>query len=535
MDSFFLEQLKAQSDRALLIASKDAQAAKALIAGLFKEQREFVLDPYPFKSLLCPRRVGKTHGAASYGLYVALTKPGATVCIGTTTLKRAKTLYFDEIGRLGKLLGINLRSHRTDGTFKLDNGSIIHLFGAETLAEADKLKGWSIDLVIVDESASFSEFIFDFLIDEVLDPATSDCSGTIVVMGTPGKMLSGEFYKATHLKYLDLDNEPISREYANPDKFWDNKEKTPQWSAHHWDQRANVYVPGLWERHLNKKKRKKWPDNHPIWVSEYLGLWISLGDAMVYAYSQVCLEDRDEGVPIRCHWVRGTGDGFNEHGLELGHDWRYAICVDPGWEDSTAILVVAFADTCPVLFVVHQQKGKHMLFKELAAEVIQLESEYGEFDAMVIDTAGKQAVKSMEKDHDLEFEAAVKTQKYDQIQILNSDWWTGQIQLEADSPLSTELLHLQWDLRADTRKATEKRGKLREDPSAENHLCDTLLYIHRHCHHHEFVGSDVDGEQISPDEARERARKNELSRQVAKAAENGPFVTQSMEVPGSFG
>ncbi len=535
MDDFFLEQLKAQDDLALSIAAKDATAAKALLDGLFLEQRQVVLDPYPFKSVLCPRRVGKTHMAASYALYVALIIPGATIALGTTTLKRAKKLYFKEILRLGKLLGVNLKSHRTDGTFKLDNGSEINLFGAETLAEADKMKGWDINLAIVDESASFSEYIFDFLVDEVLDPATAGCGGSILIMGTPGKVLSGEFYQATHEGYLDDDGHPTSKSFENPDKYWDDKGNTPKWSFHRWDQSKNIYTPGLWARALLKKARNKWPDNHPIWVSEYLGLWISLGDAMVYAYSQVCLEDRDAKVPIRCHWKRGIGDGFNDHGLELGHDWRYAICVDPGWADSTAIIVAAYASTSRNLYIVYQWKKQHQHFSDIAAKVLSLEGEFGEFDAWVIDSAGKQAVESMEKDYDLEFTAAIKTNKYDQIQILNSDFWTGQILMEAESELSEELLHLQWDLRAETRKALEKRGKLQEDQNAENHLCDTLLYVHRHCHHHEFIGGEMEVEELSPDEARERARKRNLALQAAKAREDGPFVTGSMEVPGGFG
>jgi hypothetical protein len=244
---------------------------------LFAEQLAVIQDPHPWKSLLCPRRAGKSFALIAYALYVALTIPGASVLMCTLTLKNTKKLFWDDIEAMGKLYGLGFErpgySHKTDGWFKLENGSIIRMAGAETMLDCERLRGPDYDLALVDESASFNNEVFRYLIDEVIIPGTGACDGTMVIAGTPGDIMAGAFFEATYPKHKDKETQqPTTRSFAEPDEFWTQElDIEPEWSRHHWSQEQNVAKPGLWANTMRRKKAKRMADDNPIWLQEYLG------------------------------------------------------------------------------------------------------------------------------------------------------------------------------------------------------------------------------------------------------------------------
>lgn len=468
---------------------KDNAAADAIYADLFGHQQTVVDDPYRFKSVITPRRAGKTHTVGSYAFITALRKPGAIIPIVTLTLKSAKRLYWhDIILHFSDKYGLGLRErrgglHHTNLEAYLENGSRIFLVGAETRTEIEKLRGGSYDLVPVDECKSFHPGVFRELIDEVLIPATQDREGTILLIGTPGSILDGPFYEATYAGYTGEDGNPITRDYYEPEDFWKGDQE-PQWSRHHWTVKDNIAVPHLWREALANKKRKRWKDDNPIWTREYLGQWVSSGDVMVYAYSRLLEED---GHDCRCTWRPQHGPGFNRHGLPDSEDWQYILGMDLGYEDDCAIVVMAYSPTHDILYHCYDWKSNHLTVTQLGEKVQSVVDLFdGNIEAMVADTGNlsKMVIESLNEQYGFFFEAAEKREKADFIELLNSDLHSGTLKIMPDSDLAHEWLMLQWDLGDKQKKYLARLGKLKEHSMCPNHVSDAALYTWRYALHH---------------------------------------------------
>lgn len=495
--SFFRNVLEEVAEDSVL-EDRDLKAAGCIYEELFEEQRWVLDDPYRFKSLLTPRRAGKTFTAIAYGLHTCLTNPGSVVIIVTLTLRSAKRLYWRPILDFSDKYGLNLRrpggAHHTNAEANFENGSHLFLMGAETKAEIEKLRGGSYDLVIIDECKSFTEHIFRELVEEILVPACSDRMGTLLLVGTPGAVLAGPFYEATAPTYKDpQSNMPISRTYKNPEVVWELAGIDPEWSRHTWTQEANITVPGLWEDSLQRKRSKRWLDDNPIWLREYLGHWISMGDSMVYAYSRILTEDREKGTP-RCVYRRQVGAGFDRWGLTRDHEWRYVLGMDLGYEDDLAIVVAAYAPTLDTMYIVYEFKQPHMIISQVADQIAYINSMFDDrIEAMVVDTGagGKMLVESMNEMYGTFLVRAEKQCKNDYVELLNSDLWDGRLKVPSDGELAHEWLNLQWDLKDKTKKDLAKVGKLVEDRRCANHLSDATLYTWRFCLHHFSRSGDV--------------------------------------------
>jgi hypothetical protein len=498
-DEFFFNSLAQQDQFEDSIQERDTKAAEGIYLSCFEEQRWVMDDPFRFKSLLTPRRAGKTYTAIAYALNVCLRNPGAVVVIVTLTLKSAKRLYWNPILEFSDKYGLNLRRpggvHHTNAEARFENGSQLFLMGAETKSEIEKLRGGSYDLVIIDECKSFSGYIFRELVEEILIPACSDRQGTLLVIGTPGHTLQGPFYEATQEGWRDPDHDNIvSRSYMDPEGFWDSPDNIPQWSRHTWTQQENTSTPNLWSDSLNRKKAKRWADDNPIWLREYLGKWISMGDSMVYAYARVLEADKGQ-AQARCTYRRGTGEEYDRWGLRRDLEWRYVLGMDLGYEDDLAIVVVAYSPYLDTMFVVYEFKQSHMIMSEVARQIKHVQGLFDDkIEAMVVDTGagGKLLVESLNAMYGTFLIRAEKNAKYDFIELLNSDIYDGKLKVLADSELAREWLNLQWDLREKTKKDLVRLGKLVEDRNCDNHLADACLYTWRFCLHH-FSRDKIEG------------------------------------------
>lgn len=474
----------------------------------------------------------------SYALYVALTQPGSLVVMATLTLKNTKKLYWKELMGMGEVYGLGFDrpgySHNTDGWLKLENGSMIQLAGAETYSDVERLRGPDYDLVLIDECASFNDAVLDYAIEDVFMPSVMGTGGAIVLAGTPGDTMAGTFFEATYPHYIDPETEcPTTRNYSDPEEFWlQGADVEPLWSRHHWNQEQNVARPNLWINALRRKKAKRWSDDNPTWLHEYMGQWTPRADALVYALAAVVARDMEMGKSPRCYYKPGQGDEYNDHGLPLAHDWRYLLGVDLGWHDATAFVVLAYSETFYAMRVVYQHKQSEMTVSQVADKIHELEEEFGDFEFQVCDTGsgGKQIVESMNAEHGTDLIAASKSKKPDFQKLLNSDLWDGKLQMSEGSPLQKEMLRLKWDLKGEARTELLKKGKLKEDPKAENHLCDCLLYAFKQVIAGEDVADEDDlGDDLerppTPDEIAEAERFRQMQRNFRNPA-NGGFGEQ---------
>ena len=491
-DNFFKRQ-HAQGIEARELRERYTFAAEAILGDLFPEQQIVVSDFSDRKSLLTPRRAGKTHVAIAYALIVACLNANCRVPIITLTLKSAKKLYWAPLAAFSKKYGLGLKYSYTDNTATLANGSIVYLGGAETKSDIEKWRGGSYKLVIIDECKSFNINIFNELIYEILEPAAGDCDGTIMIIGTPGNILDGPFYEATAPGLLDDSGDLITIDAYEPEGFWANPPTRhdvvikPRWVRHHWTTQQNTFKPETWDNALRAKARNRWSNENPIWVREWLGQWVSSAETQVYALQSIV---KNAGGPSNalCVWApRLNEHGYNKHGLPVEHDWNYVLGMDMGFEDDFALVVVAYSPTTDKMYQVYEFKAQHLTVGGIGHVVTRTMDYFnGKIEAMVADTGGlgKTVVASLNEQFDLYIEPAEKNQKFDYIELLNSDLHAANIKIMISGELYTEMMALQFDLAGRSKKQAIRMNRLKENAHQDNHLCDAFLYTWRFCLHH---------------------------------------------------
>jgi hypothetical protein len=313
------------------------------------------------------------------------------------------------------------------------------------------LRGQAYDLVVIDECKSFPTNVLTELVREVIGPALNDNLGSIVLMGTPGNVLTGVFYETT-------------RSHSTLTRLFKNRKthEARRWSGHSWTIQENIAQPHLWDACLADKESYGWGDDNPIWQREYLGTWVSDDDAFVYKYNP------------ECHTWLQDPESRNEFGLPDEHEWQYLMGCDLGYDDPFALVVVAYSETCDTLYQVYDYKEAHMTVGDVARVIKDTQAVFGEFEVMVGDRGGlgKMVLAELSERHELHIEPAEKTEKRDFIELLNSDMIEGRIKILEDSELAQEMNYLVWD----------EHGQ-KEDRSCANHVCDSFLYTWRYSFH----------------------------------------------------
>lgn len=467
-----LERLK----RAVESASPEPLLRKArrLRLRLFTQQLGVIDDPARRKAVLCPRRAGKSFTFAAYLATVCLENANANCVFVAITRVRSQDILWNVLKKLNDEfeLGMEFGEARLLATFS--NGSRIRLAGCENAADVDKFRGEAYHLVILDEAASWAKALFDDMMTQAIEPALGDYEGTLVMGGTPGKVLAGPFYEATgqNATAIFVDEEGVTRARSRPydmaeEDAW--ADVTFEWSLHRWDTKDNTSPQGqsAWKAALDSKKRHGWGDDNPIWLRESVGRWIANSEDLVFSY----LPDRDD-------WTPGRKTGDNPYGLPEGHAWRYVIGCDLGYSDPFALQVGAYSDTHPNLYQVYEYEATGLTVGAIADAVKRVIALVGEefIEAMVADLQGLggMVVETLAVEHDVCMDRMEQKDKRDHVELVNSDLSDGRVKILADSKLSEEMLYLAWDARGVKTKASQS-----------NHQCDAWLGVARRARHRE--------------------------------------------------
>ncbi len=452
---------------------RDGEIVKKLLARLFLQQREFVLDRSRFKAALCPRRGGKSYAVLIYALVVGLLRPGARVLILARVRRQARSVYWHTLQQLAGEFELRPKALRNMLLeCELNNGSLIQFAGADTEEEIDKYRGAGYDLVCIDECKSYSESLLNELIEEIITPALIDRLGTLVMIGTPGAIPAGRFWAVTTQQKT---YRPPGSEHEEElrVRYWPDRKPGQSrflWSFHTWTAKDNVNCPWIWEDCLRIKEQKGYADDHPVWLREFCGRWIADHDSLVYAYHR---------QPEKIDW-RPTEEDYKlaKWGLPAGHAWRFILGVDLGFKDASAFVVAAWSETHPKLHYVHAERHSGMVAEDVVKKTLELEQRYGRFDAKIADAGGLGtfAIEGMNRTHGVYFEAAKKSDKPGHIALLNSDLTCNRVQvhIEGCHKLLDEWRVLQW--------ADPEHKK--EDPGCDNHCSDAALYVWRYAYHH---------------------------------------------------
>lgn len=155
---------------------------------LYKEQQE-VFDNQIDRNIIviCSRRAGKTELNARKLLKTALRRNSPCLYLNKTFANAIDQMYDLVMDLAGKLDFAIASSSKTDGMIKFTNGSSIKFGGINDIAAIDKYRGFKFRLVIVDEVGHIKNG--QYLIDEVLEPATSDFTDSqMLFTGTPPRV-----------------------------------------------------------------------------------------------------------------------------------------------------------------------------------------------------------------------------------------------------------------------------------------------------------------------------------------------------------
>lgn len=408
-----------------------------------KKQARFVQDPSRYLAAMCTRRAGKSNGLAYRFFRAAQKHPGSLCPYITLTRRSAYNIMWPIFKQVAHDRGIAATFTKSDLTITLEeNGSQIQLFGADTENFINRLRGPKYPFAAVDEAQSFKEHINE-LLDDVLTPAIGDYEdGAVAITGTPGPVAAGLFYDITRGRVEQMG-----------------------FSVHEWSWADNPYLKNYQAFVDDLRRRRGWDENHPTYRREWLGQWVQDLDAMVYKFL----------------WERNVTQV-----LPLSETWHYVLGVDLGYDpDPSAFVLCAYSPYHPKLYVIDTYKQTKMIVSDVAERIKYYLKSYP-YAKIVIDAGGqgKQIAEEMRQRYQIPLHAAEKQGKSGFIELMNSDFARGNIQLlqSCALPLANEYRDLIWD-------ATKKDRK--EDPRFPNHLSDAALYAWRYCYNYAWQNKPV--------------------------------------------
>lgn len=414
---------------------------------MFPRQLEFANSPAKRKVIYCGRRSGKTHGVTGVAIDAAARFPGLVIPVfeRTLTCMAANTFWkslidFDSTHKLG------IDFHHTLKTATMPNGAVIALLGSDTIEAADKHRGGKHPVGIVDEAGTFRGKVLDYLLTDVLEPATIDHDGTIIVSGTPGIDPAGAWFRLCH---------------------------NAEWERHHWtlldnprlgpaelDDGARLRWRQDWLRRL--RARRNWTEATARYLREYMGQWSHDTSDRMFDF------DRDRNCISA---------------LPVSSDWQYILAMDLGYDDPCAFVVFALRPVDPCLYVVESYEQSGLIPSKVAAHVERLRARYP-FMVMVADTGGygKGVVEEMRQTFSLPIEAAKKTEKRVFTEHVSGELQTGRIKVVAGA--NRELIDDLISLPRDEDREDEEQQEVADDEAApetrgskyRDHLPDAFRY-----------------------------------------------------------
>ncbi len=463
---------------------------------LTPKQRQLVLDPAPHVAGICPRRAGKSYAGAAAALIAGEAKPGSITVIISLNLKQLRRLYWaggpSGLFTLNRRHKLNLEFNNAALRWEHENGSIGYLLGAEDREQLEVIRGMEADLYIIDECKSFAPAVLRTLIDEIIDPQRSSRRGRLVLIGTPGNIPDGPFYEATcprATEEVELNGVKVQMPFLVPFGTKDPYGRTPEndllWSSHSWTLQENTAQPHLWEEGLKKKRQKRWADDDSTWLREYLGQWTADTGAMVFRYG---LEKSTGRVTWRPHPTLADPLGLPPEGAP----WRFVAGLDFGFEAPTALVVLGYSQRLRTVRHVLDYSERHLLYHEVVALVKRAMETVGSLEGIFADAGnlGKTLVNSLIAEG-FPLEAVAKREKNDHIEIANSMFAQGEIQIIEGTTLENQLITNVWDFEASNAKfgremkveELARLGKLVEDKHVPNDSTDAFIYALRGCLH----------------------------------------------------
>ncbi len=467
-------------------AARPSRAA-AMLGACFPQQRKAILDPARLKAFFCTRRAGKSWAIGLYLLLVAMAFPHSScLYLGLTRASAHGIMNKDVFRVLNDRFRIGAKWKESASRWELPNGSFIYLRGADANAyEISKVVGQKYRAAVLDEVSKYRYSVHDMVYGSLI-PAMGDDLGTIVLAGTPSNITAGLFYEVT-------------------------ARGMPGWTVHHWTWQDNVYrIANLQKAHDDLVAANPDIVKTPLYRQEWLGEWVVDTSALVYKFRE----------------------DLNTVGAlpKPREQYTYILGVDLGFTDPSALVVAAYHENDPTLYLVYARKEKGLIISDVAVLIqglwyqpsMGLRGPYP-FAAMIADASALQGVEEMRQRHGIPLEAAEKPGKRGVIEVLNSDLQTGRIKLLPQAmAIAEEWTALVWD----EKKLGSLPRRWEEDPRFENHLADATLYAWRKARNYDALPAAAPPPKPFTPEWEEARFQREAQKQARIREEGGMLVDE---------
>lgn len=479
---------------ARVLSPDEAWAAKIrerILADCHPWQRMAVEDPSRRVSMLVGRGGAKTTTMRARQAIKVTSIRRADILYLATTQDHALKLNWGPLQEMNEHYGLELTFKLSDMTATCKRtGGAITMSGMETDRDLEVHRGFSRNEADIDEAASHEKDRLRKALREIIGPRLGDRDGCILIGGTPGHDLDGEFYDATrpgsarHSPYADREAPGYVRRY---------------WSSHAWSlaqvcalPRAAELYPALvklWADDLFEKDEQGWSDDHPIWMREYLGLWSADFTGRVFQYDPRHHQWDPFGDGQKLEGVPGLRVALAKLAAMGVENLHFVIAADGGHSDPFALNVFAFSPTDVLRRIWHVMFVERTgWFAQLVAGLIAgpesaaramigapmeplggVLGEIGWPDAAVMDT-DPATLTELQRVYCLSLKKADReaNAKKGSIELVNGELHEKRLFVIKGSPLEDQLTQLKW--------REDINGRLKEDPRQANHSTDTLVY-----------------------------------------------------------
>lgn len=419
----------------------------------FDKQRAAILDSSPRVVCRCSGRAGKSRAALLKWLDVAQRKPRSLSVFVAITIDTALRIFWRQAEEMNRQRNLGLVLLKAEHTIVHPNGARIVLLGVNRSDLIDILRGYALALAIFDEAAFWRAGLLKSAIEDAVEIRLFDLGGQVWVISSPGLTKTGYFHEIS-------------------------SGKKSGWSFHHWTFLDNPHLPiepaeatpeerrAMREAKLvSVRAEHGWPEDHPTYMREWLGLDADDEDARVYPY--------DASV----HDVESMPDGWMSDG------WVRVIGCDYGHNNATAYTLLAFQEDRPGIWIPCSEKRFGLLADDAGRWLEEWRSTYHP-SAIVGDAGGlgKPYIEHARQRMQIPVEAADKLEKRAHQELLASALRSRPARVHVVSSgcadLASEWTQLQWDPRY---QAPDPRYRRTEDPRAENDASDSALYGYMRC------------------------------------------------------
>lgn len=417
-----------------------AEVKRRIIAGWHREQRKLwdrLESGDRYIAACCSRRGGKTFWISDIIVLLLMRALfNQDVAFIAPTLKRGKELIWRELMRKIDRYQLGWKTSENQGTVSTPEGAYFRIVGLDNKKQIDKVsRGGDTIAFLADEVQSYFQLLPELLVGA--GPALAQSRGAFIASGTPGVAEQG---------------------------FWHEiaVEEKHGFTKAHWTLRENPFLGRDPDEILEEERaRNGWAEDHPTFVREYKGEWVTDHTQLVVEFDK----------------NRNTTNELPEYDV---HTWRHWLGIDYGFTDPTAWVVLGSPPFSKDVYVLYCEQESELTEDKIAETTRRLMDAYRPRGA-VGDSAsgGATFIATWNVRYGRQFGVhlrhAKKHDKAGSIKLLNTELRTERLKLHmpAAHQLAQDFGRLQW--------ADAERTEIMEGPAFPDHLFDALRYALNDC------------------------------------------------------